>query len=82
MDTEAIAVRLAGLEMAVKECRAQVARVEVALHRLSGLVTGNGKLGLAAKVSLLWSAHLWLIGGVSSLAGAALTVGAVRLLGL
>ena len=40
-------------------------KMEERLEYLEKVLLGNGKLGVAQKVTIMWQVHLWLIGAVS-----------------
>lgn len=47
-----------------------IARIAKKVDQMHQILTGNGKLGLVAKVQIMWNAHVWVVGLVGVALGA------------
>jgi len=65
--------RLVAMERDVQWIKKRLEAGDALLAKLEKIMDGNGKLGLVAKVGILWHLQLWMIGLVGTAVGSTVT---------
>ncbi len=78
--SDEIETRLGAIEESLSWIKKCLEEGHVTHSKIRGVLDGNGKLGLVAKVGILWYGHAAVVGIAASAVGSVVTMIAMKLL--
>lgn len=72
--------QIAAMRQDIEWIKERLQRGDCFLEKLDKIMSGNGTLGMVAKVNILWCAYAWVTGIAGTAVGAAVTLAVTKLL--